>query len=486
MDETRILTLLNRLNVWWQGEPVPPSLKKNSHYRRDYFMIRKGLDEDRRILTIRGPRQVGKTTLCGQLIEYLLESPVKQVPPEHILYLTADNSQILSNPENVIRDSIEIYERFVLERSIASLDESIYVFIDEVQKIDDWASVLKYYVDTYPNLQFVVTGSVSTLIKQDASETLVGRLDERILMTMKYVEHVRYQDILDEDTIYEHSTGIRDALKDGVRNGDPGEFLAKMTGFYGGYEDAIPQLNALKDRYLLVGGYPGVLGDELVDAYAKLDSDLQNTVLGDLAMVYDVEKPKKVLKVLSLIVESTTGKLNVQNIARTAGISRDTVERYLEHLDEFFLTSKCKRYTTSEYRSQGRPKMYLQDVGLYNTLAGTMAEETLRDGEKMGPILETAVCDHARRLQFNLSDTRSVEVTYWDKRGEVDFVLSTSEFDLPIEVKHGDSSRADLRGIRNFIEDRSADFGLVVNDGGSFKQDGELIHVPAWLFFFFC
>lgn len=484
MDEARILTLLTRFNVWWEDESVPESLKKARHRRRDFFIIRGRLGGDRRVLTVRGPRQVGKTTLCGQLIEDLLRDSTKRVPPEHVLYLTADNSQILSNPENVIRDSIEVYERYVLEQSINDVDDTLFVFIDEIQKIDGWASVLKYYVDTYPNLQFVVTGSVSTLIERDASETLVGRLDDQILLPMKYVDHVRYHDVLDEDAIYEHSTEIRQALKEGVRRGDPGEFLATATGFYGRYEDAIPRLNARKNRYLLAGGYPGVLENELVDAYAKLDSDLRSTVTGDLATVFDVQKPKKVLRVLSLVMESTSGKSNIQKMARTAEIERGTVERYLDYLEEFFLIGRCPKYTSSQYRSRGRPKFYLQDVGLYNTLAGTLAEETLRDADEMGPILETAVCDHARRLQFNLSDAQNANVAYWDERGEVDFVLSNPEYDLPIEVKHGDSTRTDLRGLRNFVDEYSTGFGLAVNDGGAFEQDGNVVHVPAWLFLF--
>lgn len=485
MDEARLLTLLNRFNTWWDGDPVPTSLQKDEHRRRDFYAIRPRLQSGRQILMIRGPRQVGKTTLCGQLIDDLLTPPL-EVPPERILYVTADNSQILSNPENVIRDSIEVFEQYVLEDAINNLEGSVFVFIDEIQKIDDWGSVLKYYVDTYANLQFVVTGSVSTLIKKDASETLVGRIEDRIVMPMKYVEHVRYKELLEEETIYEHSTQIRDALKNGVKTDYPAEFTEKLVGFYGKYEDAIPALNSCKDRYLLTGGYPGVLKDDLVDAYAKLDDDLRTTVTGDVATVYDVQKPQKMLQVLSLFMESTTGKLNVQNIADTTNLDRDTVERYMEYLKEFFLISRCPKYATSEYSAGGHPKVYLQDVGLYNTLAGTMAEDTLRDGEKMGPILETATFDHARRLQFYLSDTQSVEVAYWDKRGEVDFVLSNPEYALPIEVKNGDTTRSDLRGLRNFIDESSATFGLAVNNGGAFEVDGSVIHVPAWLFFFFC
>lgn len=484
MDDSQILGLLSRINTWWGGEDVPSSLRKATHRRRDFSIARDRLDDGRQIITIRGPRQVGKTTLCGQLIESLVEDLF--VPPERILYLNIENSQFLSSPDDVIRDSLDVYERYVLEQSFRNIDGTIYVFVDEVQKADGWASTLKYYTDTYSNLQFVTTGSVSTLIKEDASETLIGRLDEQILLPMKYVDHVRYYEIFDTGIADMWSTNLRSALEESLKEGDTSEFTVQLTSFYGKQQATIPELVARKDEYLLKGGYPGILDEDVVDAYNALDSDLRYTITADLANVFEVKNPEKVLKVLSLVMESTGGKLNVKNIAETAGIGRDTAKRYLEHLDEFFLVSRCPKHTTSEYQSGGRQKMYLQDVGLYNTLAGTMTTDTLKDGNKMGPILETAVCDHARRLQFYLSNAQNADIAYWDKRGEVDFVLSGPEYVLPIEVKNGDSTQRNLRGLRNFVEETDAEFGLAVNNAEQLKEEDGVIHIPAWLFFFLC
>lgn len=482
MDETRLLELLNRINVWWDGDPVPASLQKAEYRRSDFYKAKQELDAKRRILTIRGPRQVGKTTICGQLIESLLE---EGVPDRRILYLNAENNQIVTHPDDTISDSLEVYEQYILRQSFRNVDGDIYVFVDEVQKINDWASTLKYYTDTYSNLRFITTGSVSTLIKEEASETLVGRLTEQILMPMKYRDYVEYHGVLD-GTTHNKSTELREAFKQSLKEGDTGEFTVALTSFYGTHGDERPRLNKLKDERLLKGGYPGVIEEKLIDAYSMLDSDLRYTVTGDLATVFNVGQPENVLRVLALIAESTAGKLNVQNIADTIGISRDTVERYIEYLDEFFLISKCPRFSTSEYDTGGRPKMYVQDVGLYNTLAGTFSTETLRDSQKMGPILETAVCDHARRLQFYLSNAQNADIAYWDKHGEVDFVLSGPEYVLPLEVKHGDSTQKDLRGLRNFIEETDAEFGLAVNNADQLKEDEGVIHIPAWLFFFLC
>ena len=404
--------------------------------------------------------------------------------PETILYLTIENNQILGETEGIIRDTLEVYEKHVLEASFREAEEPIFVFVDEIQKADGWAETLKYYTDTYSNILFIVTGSVSTLIRSDASETLVGRLEERIVMPFKFVDLVDYFDVLDQDAILEESTDLRSALDEAVKSDAMGEFTEQLAGFYGRHTNAIPELTSREDEYLLKGGYPGVLDRSYVDAYSQLDTNLRYTVTGDLANVFDIQKEEKVLKVLSLVADATTGKINVQNIADTANINRDTVERYLDSLEEFFLISRCPRHSTSEYRRGGHDKIYVQDVGLYNTLQGTLKESTLTDGGKMGPILETAVADHARRLQFHLSDYQNAEVGYWDRTGEVDFVLSGSDYTLPIEVKHGDSTAKNLRGLRRFIDESDAPFGLAINKAGELQEDDDIIHVPSWLFFF--
>jgi predicted AAA+ superfamily ATPase len=402
------------------------------------------------------------------------------------MYLNIDNIQIISDPENIIRDSLEVYQQYVLGTSFREVEEEIFVFIDEIQKLDEWASTLKYYTDTYSNLKFVATGSVSTLIEQDASETLIGRISDQVIMPMKFVDVLEYREVFEDDELLEASTSLREALQTSIIEEDYGPISTELTAFFGTNENKVPEVRAEMNRYLLKGGYPGVLDDELTDAYAALDQGLKYTVTGDLANVFDITKPEKALQILSLLVESTTSKLNVQNVAQTAEIGRDTVERYLDYLSEFFLISECSTYTTSEYKTGGRPKMYLQDVGLYNTLAGTMHEETLRDSQKLGPILETAMCDHCRRLQFYLSEHQNANVSYWDRRGQVDFMLDGTGTPLPIEVKNGDTTREDLRGLRNFVEETDAPFGLAINNSGELKQGDNVLHVPYWLFLLLC
>jgi predicted AAA+ superfamily ATPase len=185
MDESTLLRLLPRLNPWWDGAEVPRSLRKNDYRRREFDTLRE-LVGKRRVTAICGPRQVGKTTLVGQLIDALLNED--EVDPDHVLYLRTETSQLLSQSEGVISDILDTYESHFLGESFTQVEEPVYVLIDEIQKVDGWDETLKFYVDTYPELTFVVTGSVTTLIQRDASETLVGRTQRQTVVPFKFAD----------------------------------------------------------------------------------------------------------------------------------------------------------------------------------------------------------------------------------------------------------------------------------------------------------
>ncbi|MFB6268947.1 MAG: ATP-binding protein [Halobacterium sp.] len=488
MNEADVLRTLSRMNTWWGGDEVPGSLLKAQHRRLDFFHLYGRIHDERQVLTIRGPRQVGKTTVVGQLIHNLLGQPL--VSPEHVLYVNAENTQLLPEIDGLIENSIEAYEGNILGQSIRDVDSRIYVFIDEIQKIPDWAETVKYYTDTFRNLKFVVTGSISTLIQDDASESLVGRLDEYLLMPMKFAEYARYHDAFTKEEITDDAHGIREALKTSVKNGDASDFTNRLAGFYGRFGETEPKLRALSNEYLLKGGYPDVLNEEYVDAFAVLDSNLRNTVRGDIPSVFDVRKPDVLIELLNLAAHSSGQKYSVQTLHESLSVGRETVEKYLDYLEEFFLIGRVARYSSGAYGGRGRKKIYIPDTGLLNTLNSNLVESTLDNPDAMGQILETACFDLCKRLQFHLSDYQSAQVAYWDEPGEVDFVLSTPSYCLPVEVKNGDPTTRELRGMRAVLEKTPAEFGVVVNRAGVLEQEsvssGEVVYVPAWLFFTFC
>lgn len=482
MDDTRLQGILSRFNPWWQGDPVQPSLYSDEHHRRDFQRLVDRVAK-RDIVTLVGPRQVGKSTMVGQLIDHLITE--QDVPPKHVLFLTTEAGTVSSDYETIVRDALEVYEERILGKAFSEVDSEIYIAFDEIQKAHNWADTVKLYSDRYDSLTFVLTGSVSTLISKKTSETLVGRAKEQIMVPMKFIDYVRYEQILDASEVDEKSRDLRQSLKTGLKSGDKPAVVLALSQAWTRLDSKRPELRDALDTYLLRGGYPGYFEMEDTEALRELDEDLYRVVTGDLPSVYDIEKEDKLMKILQYFADGTGSKLSINNLSEEIGLGRGTVDRYITYLEDFYLVYRCPHYSEKAAGSTKQQMAYLNDVGHLNALTGTTAQQ-LQNAPTRGPVLETAVCDHLRRLQFNLSEFKNSAVQYSEVTGEIDFVLQGHDYTLPVEVKHGDPRDADLTALRRFIEQQELPMGLVVNNSNIFGEDGRVIYLPAWLFFYLC
>ncbi len=127
----RIVTL-QKINRWWAtGKVDAPFLFK---VVRDEIKEITARLEDRRILSLIGPRRVGKSTLIYQSIDLLLKS---NIDPKHIILFSGDEPALFSNNET-INDILNDYSREILNQSLENLEKKVYIFIDEIHFIKDW------------------------------------------------------------------------------------------------------------------------------------------------------------------------------------------------------------------------------------------------------------------------------------------------------------------------------------------------------------
>jgi len=159
-------------NVWWRGERVfglPPM-------RRWAFQpVLRGVKQGVTPVTVlRGPRQIGKTTLLNQVIDSLLDEGVS---PKRIFRVQFDELPALKNLSEPILELSRWYADNILGKTLnqaAQDGEQAFLFFDEVQNLDDWAPQLKHLVDMQP-VRVVVTGS-SALRIEAGRDSLAGRI----------------------------------------------------------------------------------------------------------------------------------------------------------------------------------------------------------------------------------------------------------------------------------------------------------------------
>jgi len=169
---TGLEALVRDANPWWRGEAlsgVPP-------FRRWAFgpvveSLRQGLSP---ATVLRGPRQIGKTTLLNQVVGELLGDGVK---PERIFRLQFDDLPDLKRLSMPLIDLVDWYSKNILHQTLnqaANENQSPFLLLDEVHNLADWAPQLKHLVDI-GRVRSLVTGS-SALRIEAGRDSLAGRI----------------------------------------------------------------------------------------------------------------------------------------------------------------------------------------------------------------------------------------------------------------------------------------------------------------------
>lgn len=487
MNEQKLLATLVQLNRWWNNFEVPKTLLKSEHKRRDFFTMRNQLDTNE-IKSIIGPRQVGKTTLMGQLIEFQIKDA--NINPKNILYIPIDNTMLLTASDNILEDCLKVYSQYILGSDLGNLKENIYVYLDEIQNLDRWPEQLKSWYDMYAKIRFIITGSSSTKIKQDTSESLVGRIKRRTLMPFKFIEFIRYRNIGNGENINYISLGLRDTLKNCVDSGDYRPIYQRLMESSGILSNVKAEILSEVNSYLIKGGYPTVIpfAEEYDRAYEKLFNDLELTVYKDIKKIYNIDNPDKIMAILTALADSSGEIVSISELGREIGIEWRTAENYLYYLESAYLITKSKCYSTNVRRRDRKgKKIYIADVGHRNALLSQMNKALLSSSTDLGKIVQTVAFQHAIRLKFNFSNHTDFHVYYWRNHDtEVDIVIDRENL-LPIEVKITDNiGGSDRRGLKKFLDKyKNSNFGIILTkDRIDFKEN--ILYMPLWQFLIMC
>lgn len=140
---------LRDTNPWWQGRPMRV-LPQFRHWLFEHTLqrLKAGLAP---VTILRGPRQVGKTTLQEQIIDHLLHQ--EGVSPKRIFRVQFDEIPSLKGLRDPILSLCRWFEGRVLGGSFnewARKDEPVALFFDEVQNLEE--SITGYFLGSIPGL----------------------------------------------------------------------------------------------------------------------------------------------------------------------------------------------------------------------------------------------------------------------------------------------------------------------------------------------
>ena len=153
-------------------------------------MIKRAIEErihnalaKKKIVTIMGPRQVGKSTLAGAMI------------PEDAndLEINGDNTDVQTMFVNVDDTKMKVL-----------IGNKNFLFIDEAQKIGNVGNMLKIVAEKFDDVKVIVTGSSAFKLAEAVNESLTGRKREFRLYPLSFKEMADETSVLEESRMIDH------------------------------------------------------------------------------------------------------------------------------------------------------------------------------------------------------------------------------------------------------------------------------------------
>lgn len=388
----------------------------------------------RKPLILRGPRQVGKTTVVHHFGQTF----------ESYLYYNLDRS----NDRAVLERDMPLNQLLPLlfaRQAKPFRPEHALLFIDEIQASPSTIAKLRYFYEDYPELCVTAAGSLLENVVDVRASFPVGRVDYLAMRPCSFREFMvalGKEHLLAFIDTPEHAEALH----------------SELMGLFG--------------QYIIVGGMP-----EVVAAFSQSqDIAAQERIYRRLLQGYrdDVEKyvhQRKATDVVRMILDKgwqfAGQTISLGNIGNSGYSAKDVGEAF-RLLEKAMLVELVYPTTATSIPAMPQlrrhPKLVWFDTGLVNYAAGVRRE--LIGAVDVMDVWRGRIAEHVVAQELlSLSDDVSQRRSFWMKDGgggsaEVDFVWTIDGCSIPIEVKSGHNSR--LRSLHAFIDAAPVNIGVRV------------------------
>ena len=340
-----------------------------------------------KVMMIFGPRRVGKTFLLKQIVQRF------------------DGKSLVLNGEDA--DSVAMLEPVSIANYRHVLEGVDLLAIDEAQHVPDIGKKLKLIVDEIPGIRVIASGSSSFDLKNQAGEPLVGRGTQFILLPFSQRE------------------------------------IATV-------ESPIESMRNLETR-LLYGSYPEVVASEsFAEKKEYLGDIVESYLLKDILAVDGVKNSAKMRDLLRLVAYQMGNELSYEEIGKQLGISKNTVERYLDLLQKVFVLYRLGGYSKNLRKEVAKSsKWYFLDNGVRNAVIRNFGPYQLRSDDERGALWENYII--TERMKRNHNERLGLEYYFWRTydRQEIDLIETGSGVMNAFEMKSGKKTPSAPKAFAN-------------------------------------
>ena len=369
-------------------------LQSDLYFREKYLRkIRPFYHETEIIKVITGVRRCGKSSLMHMVMKELIESGVSE---DNILYFHLDK-----RPYYEIRTAKQL-DKLIEENAAA--EGKKYLFIDEVQNVEDFEPVINAWREE-GDMSIFITGSNSYLLSGELATKLTGRYIELDMYPLTYEEYLGMKQFL----------GI--ALQDDLK---------ELTSF------------------ILEGGFPYTLKLITYDAKQEYTENLiEEIIQKDIQSRLKIRNRVAFDAIMNYFISNFGASTNLANIVEDLNgkgvtVKIETAAKYIEALENAKILIRCDRFDMKSRKAiLGDKKYYLSDLSFYYA---TRTDRRIN----YGPVLENIVHNYA------LTHDYAVSVGRFGKF-ECDFILRSRQNDyayVQVAYRILDSTETEEREYR--------------------------------------
>lgn len=260
-----------------------------------------------KVLMLLGPRRVGKTAFVQNFL--------KTQEEKDYLFLNGDD---VLDAGLLAERSVNNYRRLLGQKTL--------LVIDEAQHIPDMGMILKVIVDNIEGIRIIATGSSSFNLHQEVGEPLVGRKTTIWMYPLAQMEYALLQD----------------------------------------YKSTVEK----REERLIFGGYPEL--EKYPDWQEKaeyLQQIINDYLLKDILMLDGIRNSGKLFSLLRLIAFQIGKEVSIEELGRQLGMSKNTVEGYLDMLSKVFVVFKIGGWSKNLRKEVSKSsRWYFYDNGIRNAI----------------------------------------------------------------------------------------------------------------------
>ena len=387
--------------------------------REDYLSKIRGFYDSDLIKILVGIRRCGKSVILNQIIDELKEK--KNIDEEHIIFI---NFEFIEFEDLLDYKKLNKYIKDKIKD-----DKIYYLFLDEVQNVDNFEKVVNSLRASVKNISIFLTGSNSKMLSDELSTVLSGRY---VLFNINPLSYKEYISLTSKD----------------------GKDLNNFWDYakWGGLPNRCQFTNEIDIKNYLHSVYDSII---LRDVVKRLN--LKDTVLFDM--------------ILQHLIEIAGREFSADNIIKylekeNKKISNETLYNYLDALCKALILKKVYRYDISgKGVLKTLNKYYATDLGIAQI-------------KNNNPEFKTYIV--LENIVYNELINRNYEVYIGKtKNGEIDFLVKKDGLIKYIQVSYelygNDSAIEREFGAYRYIDDNYPKY-VISLDKIDLSRDG-IIHL---------